>query len=39
MGECGLLNLASCIPEKLYGFFISVLNAPLKPLLGFIKSL
>lgn len=39
MGECGLLNLASCIPEKLYGFFISVLNAPLKPLLDFIKSL
>ena len=39
MGDCGLLNLASCIPEKLYGFFISVLNAPLKPLLGFIKSL
>ena len=39
MGECGLLNLASCIPEKLYEFFISVLNAPLKPLLGFIKSL
>ena len=39
MGECGLLNLASCIPEKLYGFFISVLNAPIKPLLDFIKSL
>lgn len=39
MAECGLLNLASCIPEKLYGFFISVLNAPLKPLLSFIKSL
>lgn len=39
MGECGLLNLASCIPEKLYEFFISILNAPLKPLLGFIKSL
>lgn len=39
MGDCGLLNLASCIPEKLYGFFISILNAPLQPLLGFIKSL
>ncbi|MCK5449733.1 hypothetical protein KAI32_02610 [Candidatus Pacearchaeota archaeon] len=39
MGECGLLNLASCIPEKLCEFFISLLNAPLKPLLDFIKSL
>ncbi len=39
MEECGLLNLASCIPEKLYGFFISVLNAPLTPLLDFIKNL
>ncbi len=39
MEECGLLNLASCIPEKLYGFFISVLNAPITPLLDFIKNL
>lgn len=39
MGECGLLNLASCIPEKLYEFFISVLNAPITPLLNFIKNL
>jgi len=39
MAECGLLNLASCIPEKLYEFFISVLNAPIKPLLDSIKSL
>jgi hypothetical protein len=39
MAECGLLNLASCIPEKLYDFVISILNAPLQPLLELIKSL
>jgi hypothetical protein len=39
MAECGLLNLASCIPEKLYEFFIGVLNAPISPLLSFVKSL
>ena len=39
MEECGLLNLASCIPERLYSFFISVLNAPIQPLLDLTKSL
>jgi hypothetical protein len=39
MEECGLLNLASCIPERLYSFFISILNAPIQPLLGLTKSL
>jgi len=37
--ECGLLNLASCIPLKLYDFFIGILNAPIQPLLDFLKSL
>jgi hypothetical protein len=37
MADCGLLNLASCIPEKIYDFLISLLNAPLQPLLGLIK--
>ena len=37
--ECGLLNLASCIPQKLYDFFINILNAPISPLLNLTKSL
>ena len=37
--ECGLLNLASCLPQKFYDFIISILNAPLQPLLGLVKSL
>jgi len=37
--ECGLLNLASCIPLKIYEFLISVLNAPISPLLEFLKAL
>ena len=37
--KCGITNLASCIPEKLYEFFIDIVNLPLQPLLIFIKSL
>ncbi len=37
--KCGLTNLASCIPEKIYEFFIGIINLPIKPLLYFIKSL
>ena len=37
--ECGLLNLASCIPQKMYEFIIKVLNSPIKPLLDFLKAL
>jgi hypothetical protein len=37
--ECGLTNLASCIPQKMYDFFIDLLNAPLQPLLGLTRSL
>jgi len=37
--ECGLTNLASCIPEKIYDFFIDLLNAPLQPLLTLTRSL
>jgi len=32
--ECGLLNLASCIPQKIHEFFVGVINAPIQPLLG-----
>ncbi|MCF7860899.1 hypothetical protein K9M79_01545 [Candidatus Woesearchaeota archaeon] len=37
--ECGLTNLASCIPEKMYDFFIDLLNAPLQPLLWLVRTL
>ena len=37
--ECGLLNLASCIPQKIYEFFIGIINAPISPLLNLTKSL
>jgi len=37
--ECGLTNLASCIPEKIYEFIIGVINAPLQPLLSLMRSL
>ena len=37
--ECGLLNLASCIPQKIYEFFIKIINAPISPLLNITKSL
>jgi len=37
--ECGLTNLASCIPQKLYDFFLDLLNAPLQPLLSLIRTL
>lgn len=37
--KCGITNLATCIPNKLYDFLINVLNAPIEPLLKLIKSL
>ena len=37
--ECGLLNIASCLPQKLYEFFIDIINAPISPLLDFTKNL
>ncbi|MFA7708227.1 MAG: hypothetical protein WCX73_04720 [Candidatus Pacearchaeota archaeon] len=37
--ECGLLNLASCIPQKIYEFFINIINAPISPLLELTKTL
>jgi len=39
MEECGLLNLASCIPQKIFDFLINVLNAPIQPLLDIVRSL
>lgn len=37
--KCGITNLASCIPEKIYEFFIYLVNLPMQPLLAFIKTL
>ena len=37
--ECGLLNLASCLPQKLYDFLIEIINAPISPLLDLTKNL
>jgi hypothetical protein len=37
--DCGLLNLATCIPQKFFDFIIGILNAPIQPLLDATKSL
>ena len=37
--ECGLLNLGSCIPEKIYEFIITIINSPISPLLDLTKNL
>ena len=37
--ECGILNLAVCIPEKIFDFFLNIINAPIQPLLDMVKSL
>ena len=37
--DCGLLNLATCLPRLFFEFLVSLLNAPIEPLVGFIKAL
>ena len=37
--ECGLTNLAVCIPQKLYEYTLGIFNAPLQPLLNFVNFL
>lgn len=37
--DCGLTNLASCLPEKFFDFVIQILNAPIQPLLAFMRTL
>ena len=37
--SCGLTNLASCIPEKIYEYTLSIINAPLQPFLTLTKNL
>lgn len=36
--DCGLLNLASCIPQKFFEFISSLVTAPLQVLLDLIKN-
>jgi len=36
--DCGLLNLASCIPQKLFEFISSIVMSPLQILLNFVKT-
>lgn len=37
--ECGLTNLATCLPQKFFEFIVSLLNAPLQPLLKLVQTL
>ena len=37
--ECGITNLATCIPEKLYDYFLMIINAPLLPMLWAVQNL
>ena len=36
---CGITNLSSCLPQKFYEYTLSIINAPLQPLLTLIKNL
>ncbi|MBI2657617.1 hypothetical protein HYX08_02890 [Candidatus Woesearchaeota archaeon] len=37
--SCGLTNLATCIPQKLFQYILDLINAPLQPFLYLVKSL
>ena len=37
--ECGLSNLAVCLPEKLVEYLLIIVNAPIQALLTLVKSL
>ena len=37
--SCGITNLSSCLPEKMYEYFLLIINAPLLPFLEGIKAL
>lgn len=36
--ECGIMNLGSCLPEKIFNYMMDVINAPIEPLIEKIKS-
>ncbi len=37
--SCGLTNLATCIPQKLFQYILDLINAPLQPFLKLVKML
>src|SRR3989344_4141777 len=37
--DCGITNLAGCIAESFFNFLLSILNAPIQPLLDMVYSL
>lgn len=39
MDECGILNLASCLPERFFAYLVEILNAPIQPFLTLTKDL
>ncbi len=39
MADCGLLNLATCLPSKFFEYIATLVNAPLQPLLYVVKGL
>ncbi|MDO8564212.1 MAG: hypothetical protein Q7R87_04335 [Nanoarchaeota archaeon] len=39
MVECGILDLGSCLPQKLMEYLLTILNAPLQPFLTLVHHL
>lgn len=39
MTDCGLTNLAVCLPEKFLEYIVGIINAPLQPMLNLVKGL
>lgn len=39
MSECGLTNLASCLPERFFEYIVYIINAPIQALLNLFKQL
>lgn len=37
--ECGITNLASCLPEIIYNFVLDIINSPIAPFLAATESL
>lgn len=39
MADCGLLNLATCLPQKFLEYISGILSSPIQPLLDMVKGL
>ncbi|MFH0797784.1 MAG: hypothetical protein V1906_00045 [Candidatus Woesearchaeota archaeon] len=39
MAECGISNIASCLPEQIFSYFAGLMNQSLDPMAGWIKGL